>query len=96
MKAFINHHLFTQTSLDSGSLTMLGSVIHTLPKPGEYEGRVILGTQTTATFRLSIGTDFRATQVNIDLALRDTAQWTCGVLCFTWTRRLCRGRWQSG
>jgi hypothetical protein len=68
MKAFIHHHLFTQTSLDSGSLTMLGAVIHNFSEPGKYQGRVLRGTQTTASFRLTVNQDCPAMQVNIDLA----------------------------
>ena len=34
----VNHHLFTQTGVDSGSLTMHGAVIHRFPEVGEYVG----------------------------------------------------------
>lgn len=68
MKAFIDYHLFTQTSLDSGSLTMLGAVIHNFSEPGKYQGRVLRGTQSTASFRLTVDRDCPAMQVNIDLA----------------------------
>jgi hypothetical protein len=68
MKAFINHHLFTQTSLDSGSLTMLGAVIHNFPEAGEYFGTVFRGSQTVASFRLTVDKESPAMQVNIDLA----------------------------
>jgi len=68
MRAFIHHHLFTQTSLDSGSLTMLGSVVHNFSEPGNYRGRVVRGTETTASFRLRVDEECPAMQVNIDLA----------------------------
>jgi hypothetical protein len=68
MKAFIRHDLFTQSNLDSGSLTMLGSVVHNFSEPGNYQGRVVRGTETTASFRLTVSDECPAVQVNIDLA----------------------------
>ena len=36
MKATIDPNLYTQIGLDSGSLTILGSIVHSLGDPGEY------------------------------------------------------------
>jgi hypothetical protein len=66
-KAFVNRHLFTQTSVDSGSLTMLGVVIHRFPEPGEYMG-VVEGGVETRSFRLRVDESSPAMQVNVDLA----------------------------
>jgi hypothetical protein len=43
MKASINRQLFSQINIDSGSLTMLTTVVHRFSEPGEYEGVVIGG-----------------------------------------------------
>src|SRR3954451_14605684 len=68
MKALINHHLITQTSLDSGSLTMLGTLARNFPEPGEYSGTVFLGMETIGLFHLKVDNECPAMQVNIDLA----------------------------
>lgn len=43
IKASINRELFRQINTDSGSLTMLSTVVHRFSEPGEYEGVVIRG-----------------------------------------------------
>lgn len=68
MKAFINWHLFTQTSLDSGSLTSLGAVIHNFPKPGEYLGTILQKEEDVGSFHLTVDEECPAMQVDIDLA----------------------------
>jgi hypothetical protein len=68
MKARINQLLFTQTSLDSGALTMLGAVIHSFSEPGRYRGTVLRGERPTARFSLAVDDDCAETQVNVDLA----------------------------
>ena len=79
MKAYINHHLFTQTGVDSGSLTMHGAVVRNFPVPGQYSGTVFRGTRTVGHFQLSVQKDSPAMQVNIDLAsLSPTASEGCG------------------
>jgi hypothetical protein len=71
MKEFINRNLFTQTSLDSGSLTMLGAVIHNFPEPGEYHGTVLRGRDEVGNFHLTVDMECPDMQVNIDLAAID-------------------------
>jgi hypothetical protein len=66
-KVSINRHLFTQTDVDSGSLTMLGVVIHQFREPGEYLGTVE-GGRATRTFRLRVDESSSALQLNVDLA----------------------------
>lgn len=68
MNPLINHHLITQTSLDSGSLTTLGTLVHKFPEPGEYSGTVLLGMDTVGLFRLTVDKECPAMQVNINLA----------------------------
>ena len=68
MKAFINWHLFTQTSLDSGSLTMLGAVIHNFSEPGQYLGTVLWRDEAVGSFHLTVDKECPEMQVNIDLA----------------------------
>lgn len=66
-RVFVNHHLFTQTDVDSGSLTMLGTVIHRFPEPGEYLGVAERGGETRS-FRLTVDATSPSQQTNIDLA----------------------------
>jgi hypothetical protein len=64
-----DRNLFTQTGLDSGSLTMLGAVIHSFREPGEYRGSVRHnGKETKAVFYISADRESPVAQVNIDLA----------------------------
>jgi hypothetical protein len=66
-RVLVNRHLFTQTSVDSGSLTMLGVVIHRFPEPGEYMGVVERGAEARS-FRLRVDESSPAMQANVDLA----------------------------
>lgn len=66
-KVTVNHHLFTQTGVDSGSLTILGAVIHRFPELGEYLG-VAEREGETRSFRLTVDEASSAMQVNVDLA----------------------------
>jgi hypothetical protein len=66
-KVVVNRHLLTQTSVDSGSLTMLGVVIHRFPEPGEYMGVVARG-NATWTFRLRADESSPRMQATVDLA----------------------------
>jgi hypothetical protein len=66
-KVLVNRHLFTQTNVDSGSLTMLGVVVHRFPEPGEYMGVVERGRETRS-FRLTVDEGSSVMQADIDLA----------------------------
>ena len=66
-KALVNRHLLTQTTVDSGSLTMLVVVIHRFPEPGEYIG-VVERRAEARSFRLTVDESAPAMQVNVDLA----------------------------
>ena len=68
MKAYINHHLFTEQSLDSAALAMPASIIHNFSEPGAYLGSIAAGGRTKANFHLLVDEKYSATQVNIDLA----------------------------
>ncbi|MBF2050270.1 MAG: hypothetical protein EDM05_038760 [Leptolyngbya sp. IPPAS B-1204] len=68
MKAVINQRLFTETSIDSGALSMLGMVVHRFDQPGEYQGTVLRDGQVVAKLVLTVDECSTATQVNIDLA----------------------------
>jgi hypothetical protein len=67
MKAFINHHLFTQTGVDSASLTMLSCVMYNFSDPGDYQGSVLRGKDTAGRFQLKVDKDSLNMQVDIDL-----------------------------
>ncbi len=68
MNLTFDRNLFTEAGLDSGSLTMLGSVIHTFREAGEYKGTVRRGDSILSTFYLSADKNSAVAQVNIDLA----------------------------
>lgn len=70
-RVLVNRHLFTQMSVDSGSLTMLGVVIHRFPEPGEYVGVVEREGVEARRFRLMVDEDSRGMQVNVDLTTLD-------------------------
>lgn len=66
-KALVNHHLFTQTVVDSGSLSMLGAVVHRPGVAGEYLGVAERG-GVLREFRVTVDDASTAMQVDIDLA----------------------------
>lgn len=68
MKLDFDRNLFTQVGLDSGSLTMLGSVVHSLQHAGEYRGSVHRTGGGESVFYLSADKNSAAAHVNIDLA----------------------------
>ncbi len=68
MRLTFDRNLFTQVGLDSGSLTMLGAVVHSFAEPGEYRGSVRRGTESQAVFYISVDKNSPVAQVNIDLA----------------------------
>ncbi len=63
-----NPYLFTQSGLDSGALTMLGSIVHRFNEPGEYRGISLRQNVFEAVFYLTVERDRAVNQVNIDLA----------------------------
>jgi len=67
MRTTFDQNLFTQIGLDSGSLTMLASVVHTFPEPGEYRGAVHLGEKVESVFYIKADKNSPVAQVNIDL-----------------------------
>ena len=68
MNLTLDRNLFTQMGLDSGSLTMLGTVVHSFAQPGEYRGVVHDGPQVKAVFTISVDNHSADAQVSIDLA----------------------------
>jgi hypothetical protein len=68
MKTIFDRSLFTQFGLDSGSLTMLGAVVHSFREPGEYRGVVRREAAPEATFSISVDNHSPVAQANIDLS----------------------------
>jgi hypothetical protein len=68
MNLTFDQNLFTQVGLDSGSLTILGSVIHSFREPGEYRGSVHQVGGGQAVFYISADKNSSVAQANIDLA----------------------------
>lgn len=70
MKAMINRHMFTQGNVDSGSITMMSTIVHKFSEPGEYKGNVIKGRNIVGHFTIIVGkkeTPGLPTQAQIDL-----------------------------
>lgn len=81
MNAAAQAYLFKQTDLDSGSLTMLGAIVHQFAEPGEYRGVSLRNNQRDAVFYLKVEAGSAVNQVNIDLAALTGSQETqspCG------------------
>jgi hypothetical protein len=55
MKAIINRHMFTESNIDSGSITMRTTVVHKFSEPGEYLGNVMKGKAVVGQFRIVVG-----------------------------------------
>ena len=68
MNNLLDRNLFTQIGLDSGSVTMLGSVVHRLGEPVEYRGNVRSGDRLQATFYISVDPNCAVAELLIDLA----------------------------
>jgi hypothetical protein len=68
MNLTFDQNLFTQVGLDSGSLTMLGSIVHSFQEPGEYRGSVHKADSEQAVFYITVDKNSSAAHVNIDLA----------------------------
>ncbi len=68
MKASINHHLFNELPLDSGSLTMACSVVHNFAEPGNYACSVISGDRVVSRFHIDVNERYEAKHLTIDIA----------------------------
>lgn len=68
MNAAAQPYLFKQVGLDSGSLTMLGTIVHQFVEPGDYRGVSLRNNQRDAVFYLKVEAGSPVNQVNIDLA----------------------------
>lgn len=68
MNLTFDPHLFTHIGLDSGSLTMLGTIVHSFSDPGEYRAVVHEGEIVRAVFNISSDKASPNAQATIDLA----------------------------
>jgi hypothetical protein len=69
MKQFdLDRNYFEQIGLDSGALTLLGVIVHSMRDPGEYRGTVRRGKLPEASFYISADSNSPVAQVTIDLA----------------------------
>jgi len=68
MKWDLDRNLFTQIGLDSGALTILGSVVHSFQEPGVYRGSVHRPDGGQAVFYIDVDKESPAASVTIDLA----------------------------
>ncbi len=68
MTLTFDQNVFTQIGLDSGSLTILGAVIHSFKEPGEYRGSVHQEGGEQSVFFITVDKNSSNAQANIDLA----------------------------
>jgi hypothetical protein len=64
----IDPNLYNQIGLDSGSLTMLGSIVHSLGHPGQYRVALHHGETVEGVCFITADKDSPAAQVTVDLA----------------------------
>jgi hypothetical protein len=74
LKTTLDANLYTQIGLDSGSLTMLGTIVHQLGEPGQYRGTVHQGGDVKAVFSITADSNSPAAQTTVDLASLDRSQ----------------------
>lgn len=74
LKTTFDPNLYTQIGLDSGSLTMLGTIVHQLSEPGEYRGALHYGAEVKAVFFITADSNSPVAQVTVDLATLDKQQ----------------------
>jgi hypothetical protein len=67
-KLYFDPNLFSQINLDSGALTMLGSIVHQFDQPGVYRGTVRRGDEIESVFYLSVDKESPVAAADIDLA----------------------------
>lgn len=68
MDVTFDRHLFTQIGLDSGSLTMLGTLVHGFTEPGEYRCALHAGPDVKAVFIVHADPESANAQATVDLA----------------------------
>jgi len=74
MKININRHLFSQTDVDSGSISGFSSIVHKFSKPGDYEVTIIRDSNIVYQFSIDIvgespDGNSQSSQIHIDLSL---------------------------
>lgn len=65
----LDANLYNQIGLDSGSLTMLGTIVHPITEPGEYRGVVHRGESVEAVFYIKVDKESAAARTDIDLTI---------------------------
>lgn len=68
LKTTLDPNLYTQIGLDSGSLTMLGTIVHQLNEPGEYRGALHQGADVKAVFSITADSTSPVAQATVELA----------------------------
>jgi hypothetical protein len=68
MDVTFDRHLFTQIGLDSGSLTMLGTLVHGFTEPGEYRCALHAGPDVKAVFIVHADPESSNAHATVDLA----------------------------
>jgi hypothetical protein len=67
-KPRLNRYLFTETSVDSGAVNVLGTLVHPFPEGGEYVIEVSRGDELLGSRLLVVSDDYHAIQADVDLS----------------------------
>jgi hypothetical protein len=77
-QAALNRSVFTQTAFDSSSLTVLTTLIHRFPEPGDYELFISSLRKPVRRLHVHVSPAIGDYQVNLDLASLDGGERSCG------------------
>lgn len=68
MSLFINRHILSLTSLDSGLITPMMAVMHHFQEPGGYQGTLLKGEKVVSRFYLMVDTDapLKSAKINVE------------------------------
>ena len=91
MKATIDPNLYTQIGLDSGSLTILGSIVHSPGDPGEYRVALHHGESVEGVGFITVDKSSPVAQATVDLATLGTPPEQTGGAATTGGKDCCCG-----
>ena len=96
MKATIDPNLYTQIGLDSGSLTILGSIVHSLGDPGEYRVALHHGESVEGVGFVTVDKSSPVAQATVDLATLSASPEITGGAAAAGDKDCCCGSGEQG
>ena len=77
-QAALNRAVFTQDTFDSGSLTVLTTLIHRFPEAGDYEVYVHSARKPVRRLHVHVSPEYGDNQINLDLSNPEGGDHACG------------------